>query len=217
MALDPQQIATYLRNHPDFFEAYAPLLADMQLPHPHGGRTISISERQVLTLRDKNRVLESKLAELIQFGEENDAIGEKVHRFAVALLAARNVEHVLDIVYSYLGDDFTVPHISMRIWGVKAAPPGRLEFADVEAQIPTIVLAMAAPLCGQHPIQETLTWFGEDAAKLRSFALIPLKHGDLGGLLVLASEDANRFYPEMGNLFLKRIGDLVAAATAARL
>jgi hypothetical protein len=216
MALDPQQIATYLRSHPDFFEAYAPLLADIQLPHPHGGRTISISERQVLTLRDKNRLLESKLAELIQFGEENDAIGEKVHRFAVALLGARSVEHVLDIVYSYLGDDFTVPNIAIRLWGVNA-PPERLEFSAVEAQIPTITLAMAAPLCGQHPIQETLAWFGNEAAQLKSFALIPLKHGDLGGLLVLASEDANRFYPEMGNLFLKRIGDLVAAATAARL
>ncbi len=216
MALDPQQIATYLRSHPDFFEAYAPLLADIQLPHPHGGRTISISERQVLTLRDKNRLLESKLAELIQFGEENDAIGEKVHRFAVALLGARSVEHVLDIVYSYLGDDFTVPNIAIRLWGVNT-PPERLEFSAVEAQIPTITLAMAAPLCGQHPIQETLAWFGNEAAQLKSFALIPLKHGDLGGLLVLASEDANRFYPEMGNLFLKRIGDLVAAATAARL
>ena len=48
---------------------------------------------------------------------------------------------------------------------------------------------MAAPMCGQHPIQETLAWFGEDASKLASFALVPLKHGDLGGLLVLAKAE----------------------------
>jgi uncharacterized protein YigA (DUF484 family) len=32
------------------------------------------------------------------------------------------------------------------------------------------------------------------------------------GLLALASEDAQRFYPEMGTLYLKRLGELVSAA-----
>ena len=32
------------------------------------------------------------------------------------------------------------------------------------------------------------------------------------GILVLASEDPQRFYPEMGTLYLARIGELVAAA-----
>jgi uncharacterized protein YigA (DUF484 family) len=59
-------------------------MANMVVPHPHGGRTISITERQMLALRDKNKQLESKMGELLQFGEENDAISEKMHRLAVA-------------------------------------------------------------------------------------------------------------------------------------
>jgi uncharacterized protein len=217
MPLDPQEVAAFLRKHPEFFEDFAPLLADIQLPHPHGGRAISISERQVLTLREKSRLLEGKLAELIQFGEENDSIGDKVHRFAVALLASRSVDHALDIMYSYLGDDFAVPHIALRVWGAGETPPQRTEFSPVQAQLHTIALAMSAPVCGQHPIQEALPWFGESASSLKSFALVPLKHGDLGGLLILASEDASRFYPEMGSLFLKRIGELVSATLAAKI
>ena len=79
----PDDIADYLKNNPGFFEQYADLMAQIFVPHPHGGRTISLVERQMLTLREKNRASESKLAELIAFGEENDQISEKVHRLAV--------------------------------------------------------------------------------------------------------------------------------------
>jgi uncharacterized protein YigA (DUF484 family) len=40
---------------------------------------------------------------------------------------------------------------------------------------------------------------------------VRLTAGDAAGLLVLASEDAQRFYPEMGTLYLKRIGELLSA------
>ena len=62
------------------------MLTEIQVPHPHGGGAIPISQRQIAALRDKNRVLQEKLAELIRFGEENDAIADKMHRLAVLLL-----------------------------------------------------------------------------------------------------------------------------------
>jgi uncharacterized protein YigA (DUF484 family) len=77
------EIARYLQDNPKFFDEYADLLAQLYIPHPHGGRAISITERQILTLREKAKQLEGKLGELIRFGEENDVIGEKVHRLAV--------------------------------------------------------------------------------------------------------------------------------------
>ena len=72
-----EEVARYLQDHPQFFEEHAELMSHMVIPHPHGGRTISITERQMLSLRDKNKQLEVKMNELLQFGEENDAIGEK--------------------------------------------------------------------------------------------------------------------------------------------
>lgn len=87
-ALFPEDVADYLKNNPGFFEQYADLMAQIFVPHPHGGRAVSLAERQMLTLREKNRQTESKLAELIAFGEENDQISEKVHRLAVGLVAS---------------------------------------------------------------------------------------------------------------------------------
>ena len=66
--MTPDAVVSYLKQHPEFFEEHADFLATIFTPHPHGGRAISISERQILTLRDKNRQLEDKLRELLEFG-----------------------------------------------------------------------------------------------------------------------------------------------------
>jgi uncharacterized protein YigA (DUF484 family) len=73
---------------------------------------------------------------------------------------------------------------------------------------------MSVPYCGQHAVYETNRWFGESASQLKSFAMVPLRHGATFGLLVMASEDAERFYPEMGTLYLQRIGELASASLA---
>ena len=85
-----EEVAQFFRTHPQFFDQHPELLESVFVPHPYGGRAIPLSERQILALRDKVKLLEGKLGELIHFGEENDAIGEKVHRLSTALLGARD-------------------------------------------------------------------------------------------------------------------------------
>jgi uncharacterized protein YigA (DUF484 family) len=206
-----EQVAAYLQEHPEFFEQYADLLADIYIPHPHGGRAIPISERQILTLREKNRAFESKLKELIEFGEENDAIGERLHRLAVALIGARDFDGVLHDLYFNLREDFAVPHVALRLW---PSDPGsdREEFREAGEDPRTFCESLAGPYCVGHAMFDTATWFCENSARLRSFAYVPLKGADVIGLLVLASEDPQRFYPEMGTLYLKRLADMVVAA-----
>src|SRR5512141_642621 len=117
-----EDVVRFLQDNPGFFEDYADLLAQIYIPHPHGGRAIPISERQILTLRDKSKLLEDKLRELIVFGEENDAIGEKLHRLTLALVAARDVEAVVAALHFNLREDFAVPHTVLRLWPEGAHP-----------------------------------------------------------------------------------------------
>src|SRR5688572_14249516 len=105
-----EEVAAWLKANPEFFEQYATLLSEIHIPHPHGGRTISISERQTLKLREDSKRLESKLREVIQFGEENDAISEKVHRISLSLIASQDIRGLLSSVYLSLREDFAVPH-----------------------------------------------------------------------------------------------------------
>jgi uncharacterized protein YigA (DUF484 family) len=212
--MSAEDVVRYLQDHPGFFEEYAEVLAQIYIPHPHGGRAIPIAERQILTLREKSKMLEGKLAELIQFGEENDAIGEKMHRLCLALIPAGDLQGILQVLYYNLREDFAVPHAVVRVW-----PPGPValagsEFAPVSDELRQYAGSLEHPFCGPGTSPEVASWFGESAAQLRSFACMPLRDGGNAcvGMLALASEDATRFYPGMGTLYLKRLGELASAA-----
>ena len=75
-------IADYLQSNPDFFERHATLLTKLNLPHNRGSSAISLVERQVAALRDKNEKLETRLRELIEVARGNDALAAKIHRLA---------------------------------------------------------------------------------------------------------------------------------------
>ncbi|MEI6719387.1 MAG: DUF484 family protein [Betaproteobacteria bacterium] len=222
--MNSDEAEQYLKDHPDQFarllaellERQPGLLDSMQVPHPYGGRAIPLSERQTLGLREKVKLLEGKLAELIQFGEENDAISEKVHRVSSALLGAKNFAAVVHALYFHLREDFSVPHVALRLWG-QSLLDGTLEGAPVTDEQRTLVDTMGAPQCGPAEGSPFLPWFRESAEHVRSIALIPLGSTKAFGMLALGSEDPQRFYPEMGTLYLRRIGELAAAALSSRL
>jgi uncharacterized protein len=214
--MNAEEVAQFLRTHPQFFDQHPELLESISVPHPYGGRAIPLAERQTITLREKVKLLESKLSELIQFGEENDAISEKVHRLAVALVGARDFPELTHALYRHLGEDFAVPHLALRVWG-KSVPVDFDESHAVTAAQRQHAEAMSTPQCAAMVDNPYLEWFGEAAAHLRSMALVPLGQGAVFGLLALGSEDPERFFPEMGTIFLRRIGELCAAGVAARL
>lgn len=209
--IQPDDVARYLQDNPKFFEDYAELLAHLYIPHPHGGRTISITERQILTLREKCRALEGKLGELIHFGEDNDAISAKVHRLSVALLSAPDFEQTAQALDFHLREDFAVPHVAVRLWDVPAQD--RIEFREVSEQTRISAAGLVYPFCGPAGSHESVQWFGEDAQHVRSLAIVALRReGATIGMLALGSEDPERFYPDMGTIYLVRIGELAAAA-----
>ena len=213
--MKPDDVAAYLKDHPEFFEQYAEIVADVFIPHPHGGRAISISERQILTLRERGKQLESKLGELIQFGEENDVIGEKVHRLTLALIAARDLAALMHVAGFNLREDFSVPHVALRVWHPEAAGDAP-EFSASEATR-SFASGLLHPHCGPLAMADTAEFFGEAAPLLKSWAYVPLRGRETFGLLALASEDPQRFYPEMGTLYLTRIGEVAAACLLRHL
>ena len=214
--MNSDDVVQYLTSNPRFFDEHPELLETIAVPHPHDGRAISLAERQLLTLRDKARVLEGKLGELIQFGEENDAISEKVHRLAVALAGAKYFANVAHALYFHLREDFSVPHVTMRLWGFDMLEGTQEGLALDEAQRAAVDL-LGGPQYGPAQGNAFVPLLGEAAGLVRSVAVMPLGSARVFGVLVLGSEDAQRFYPEMGSLFLRRIGELAASALAARL
>ena len=214
--MNNDDVAQFLRSHPQFFEQHPELLENIQVPHPYGGRAIPLAERQTLALREKSKVLEGKLSELLQFGEENDAISEKVHRLSVALVGARDFPALARSLYFHLREDFAVPHVALRIWG-KSVPVDFEEAQVVGDAERRHAEAMGGPQCGAAAGNLFLAWFREAGEHVRSIALVPLGQTTVFGVLALGSEDPQRFFAEMGTLYLRRIGELCAAGVGARL
>ena len=208
-ALSAEDVADFLGAHPDFFEHHAEVLLNINVAHPHGGRTVSIPERQLIATREKVKLLEAKLAELLKFGEENDALSQRIHYLMLKLIAGDGVDAIVDTLLLELLDNFQVPHVALRLWDVSPTEDTP-EFQPVAAELKQFVEAMKSPYCGSHPVYETHLWFGDHAPHLKSYALVPLKGERTMGLLLMASENASRFYADMGTLFLTRIGEVAA-------
>ncbi|HRO61701.1 MAG TPA: DUF484 family protein, partial [Burkholderiaceae bacterium] len=208
--LGADDVARYLRDNPDFFAEHVDLLASISLPHPHGGRAISLQERQLEVLRERHRALELKLAELLRLGEENDAIGAKVQKWTRELLLAAEPAQLPAIVSGGLAENFSVPQVAMRLWELRE-DFGSAEFAQpVGSDVLTLASSMVQPYCGPNSDFQAATWLPDGGRDTRSIALLPLRKGrdpKAFGLLVLGSADPERFTSTMGTAWLERIAE----------
>jgi uncharacterized protein len=210
-----EQVAQYLRENPGFFDLHADMLAAITVPHPHGGRAVSLVERQVDILRDKNKALELRLADLLRIGQENDAISERLHRWTRDLLRVRDPAQLPSVAIDGIGAAFTVPQVALRLWRVDGAYRG-LSFAqDVEPEMVALADSIKQPYCGPNADFKAATWLPGGGADTRSIALLPLRVGfapESFGLLVMGSPDPDRFQTGMGTAYLERIAELASAA-----
>jgi uncharacterized protein YigA (DUF484 family) len=214
--MDANAVAEFLKENPAFFEDYADVIADIFVPHPHGGHAIPIAERQIFTLRERNDALEARLSEMVRFGGENDQIGEKLHRSTLALFAAPDLETTLAVLYHSLKEDFAVPHVASRLWGRVPEQSYLPELAATSRELREYADRLGAPYCGADAPFEVRDWFDADEP-CASFAFLPLRTSQTFGMLGLASPDAKRFQAGMGTVYLTRLAELASVATARYL
>ena len=214
--MEANAVADYLKQHPQFFEDYADVLADIFVPHPHGGHAIPIAERQIVTLREKNAELENRLREMIRFGGENDQISEKLHRSTLALIAAPDLETTLAVLYHSLKEDFGVPNVASRLWGKVPEQSYLPELAATSQELREYADHLGTPYRGPSAPFESRDWFDAGDA-MKSFAFLPLRTAYTFGLLGLGDEDPERFHPGMGTVYLTRLAELASVATSRYL
>jgi len=215
MSMTSEAVLEFLKLHPEFFEEQVEFFHQVEIAHPYSGRTISLAERQMITLREKNRLLEHRLGELLGVGESNDALGARMHRLTVALVGAGRLDQIVSTVLKSLAEDFSVPQAKLRLWGEGAANLSHDACTPVSAELIKEVAGMHQPVTGSVRTGEVAAWFGGDSEAMASMALVPLRfEGQTLGLLAMASDDAERFVAGMGTVYIERLGDVIAAALA---
>src|SRR5450755_4749716 len=156
--LNDSSVAEYLQAYPDFFERNGPLLTKLRLPHLRdAGATVSLVERQVEVLRERNQSLERKLKELVDVARANDALATRIHRLSQRLIQAHTLPEAIDAVETSLREDFEARNSVLVLFfdatrPMEAAPSRFLRTANpADAEIKTFdsLLQAGKPRCGQ--------------------------------------------------------------------
>ncbi len=220
-ALNDLSVAEYLQTYPDFFERNGPLLTKLRLPHLRdSGATVSLVERQVEVLRERNQLLERKLKELVDVARSNDALAERIHRLTQRLIRTRTLSDTIGAVEASLREDFDARDSVLVLFleearSLEAAPSRFLRTADpADPAMKTFesLLQAGKPRCGQIRDAQRDFLFGKDSIEIGSVALTPLGSKGALGILAIGASDVERFHPAMSTEFLSRIGELVTYA-----
>jgi uncharacterized protein YigA (DUF484 family) len=210
-------IVAYLQAHPDFFDRHPGVLQGLRLTHRTGGAAVSLVERQVTVLRDRNLKLERQLKDLVDVARTNDAIATRIHQLATRLLSAADRAAVIDTLEEQLRLSFAADAAVLVLFGTgtRALETGFLRVVgrDDPAMGPfRTFIESGTPRCGRVRDSQRDFLFGPGNASVGSVALIPLGPACGLGFLAIGSRDADHFHPGKSIDFLVRIGELVSSA-----
>jgi uncharacterized protein len=219
--LNDSSVADYLQNYPDFFERHSQLLTKLRLPHVRDvASTVSLVERQVEVLRERNQSLERKLKELVDVARANDVLADRIHRLSQRLIRAHALPESINAIETSLREDFDSMNSVLVLFleEARALQTDTGQFlrianpSDENMKSFESLLSSGKPRCGQVRDAQRDYLFGEDSIAIGSVALTPLGQKGALGILAIGASDSDRFHPGMSTEFLLRIGELVTYA-----
>lgn len=219
-----RDIVKFLENHPDFFERHPDLLGNLRLPHA-SGQAISLIEKQVSVLREQNTTFKKRLDRLIENARANEILNEQINSLILSLLDSASLDAVINIVEKRLSNDFNADAVIIRLFNTghpaMAAHPEVIDWNEPALGAFEKIIAGRKPICGSLKPGQLDSLFNDEAGNIGSAALIPLVESDHSttcyGMLAIGSHDHMRFRSDMGTMFLKHLGDVLARVLRSHL
>ena len=211
--LGAHEVAAWLRRHPRFLQQFPDLALSLVVPREEGSAS-SLASYQLDVLRDKNRELSKRLGDLFANAQENERLAVRTHQLALTLMKQGTAADTLRAMAASLAEDFNGDRVSI----VLLKPVEGLEEAEWLQVIPEgnphlnpfrDCLKDGEPICGRLQPEKNVVLYAARAEEVQSSALLPLPGI---GLVAVGSLDGNRFYPGMGTLFLRMMGESLATA-----
>ncbi|KAF1014872.1 MAG: hypothetical protein GAK31_02359 [Stenotrophomonas maltophilia] len=209
--LGAHEVAAWLRRHPGFLKQFPDLALTLVVPRDDGP-TASLASYQLEVLREKNRELSRRLVDLGATAQINERLAVRTHQLTLALMKQDNAADTLRAMAASLQEDFAGDLVRL----VVHTPVAGLEQADWLQVIAADDARLAPfrdclkdgePICGRLQPEKNAVLYGARSEEVQTTALLPLPGV---GLIAVGGHDANRFYPGMGTLFLRMMGDALA-------
>lgn len=209
--LNSNQVADYLKQHPEFFHEHLALLENMNIPHP-SGNAVSLISKQLELFRSKHQELENQLTALIEIARDNDTSFNRMHELTLSLIESKTIEDVIANFDKVVADCFLADFSSIRIIKDDAESAIGHVFVnknDENLQYFDTELKSNKSKCGRPTLAQAKFLFGETGVDVKSCAIIPMVFAGLEGLIAIGSREESRFHYSMGNLFLTQMSEVI--------
>lgn len=213
-ALDDQQVRDYLREHSDFLQRNPDMLDFLHVSHASGS-AVSLVEKQVSVLRERNVEMRHRLTALSANARDNDKLYEQTRKLVLKLVEAESVPALCSAFMQSMRDDFKVEYASLILFGEAEAGSDtvRIESAErARVEVGPLLKGRKA-MCGALR-QEELRYLFPKAGAIGSAAVMPLHAREQIGLIAVGSSDASRYHSAMGTVFLHHIADVLVRLLA---
>ena len=112
--LTDDDVVAYLRADRDFFQRHSSLLSELNLPHD-SGQAVSLIERQVAILRERNMQMRRRMNELLRAAKDNDELFAKTRTLTLELLNVHNWHELNEVLATYMLADFQADFVCAHL------------------------------------------------------------------------------------------------------
>jgi uncharacterized protein YigA (DUF484 family) len=200
------QVLAYLQKNPEFFQRQPEIIDSLLVSH-RAGSAVSLVEKQVAVLRERNVEMRKRLNSLTENARDNDRLYEQTRKLVLRLLEATDMDQLSASFNATLQDDFGVEHSSIIMFGdPEQSTPQLRVVSAVSAGIEIgALLRGGKALCGALR-KEELKYLFPSAGEVGSAALMPLADQ---GLIAVGSSDAHHYTSNMGTVFLTHTAEVL--------
>jgi len=211
-----QAIVDYLLQHNNFFQDKNDLIERLSLTHP-AGQAVSLIERQVDILREKNTQINKQLSDLFSIAKDNETSTQKMHNLILSLLSCHHFHEVASLLQSRLVSDFSVDSVLLKLFSIDkllldSSSLVCIDGQSTEAKVLQKLIYKREPVCGYFKQLDNEELQTTKQFDIKSMAVMPLfvDKNNCFGALILGSEDKQHFRPDSGTLFLKNLAEVVS-------
>ncbi len=204
-----KDVAAYLLANPDFFVDRDRLLLKIQVPHKSKG-TISLVEKQLDVIRDRQKKTRRQLKEFVENAERNKEIFDKSRKLILSMMAAKRSSEFFAALEKGLKRDFGCKANSLVVFGKPKQInhfTSRITAESAKKYVGTLMQSKVPTLGTLQPREQDFL-FRDQSKTVKSAAVLTIRDKNKYlGLLAIGSGDTEYFTPDMDALFINFIAE----------
>ncbi len=215
--LTDAQVVRFLRENPDFLERYPQLLSVIRAPERQfqdvdeaGGEVVDLQGAMLSRMRSELAKREEQSSELIDASRANLQSQNRVHAAVIAILSARSLDHMIEILTIDLAGLLNVDTVALCLEGGIVTPTSAQGVRVVPVGTIDKILDVSRTVSLRENVEGDRRIYGEVAGLVRSEAMLRLSVREDApcALLAMGSREPDRFHTGQGSellTFLARI------------